>query len=185
MRASEDVLHVNDIVASEWVAAGAPPSLDHLVGRVVAVEVFQLLCPGCVAHGIPQAKRIRAAFPAEDVAVVGLHSVFEHHAAMTPTVLRAFLSEYGVTFPVAVDAPSEDGDPRPGTMRRFAMRGTPTLLLFDAEGRLAEQMFGASDDVAVGARIAELVAARGPSRRGEVAAPVAAGDCEDGRCSVD
>lgn len=170
MGATSTTLRITDLVASGWIGDGAPAAPDDLLGRVVVVEVFQLLCPGCVSHGIPQAKRVRAAFSPEDVAVIGLHSVFEHHAAMAPEVLRAFLAEYAVPFPVAIDAPSEDGDPRPVTMRRFAMRGTPTLLLFDAGGRLADQVFGAADDMAVGARIAGLVGTSGgPARDGNAA----------------
>jgi len=180
MSAEHETLRVTDLVASEWLGDGAPAAPADLLGRVTVVEVFQLLCPGCVAHGIPQAKRIRAAFTAEEVTVLGLHSVFEHHAAMGPEVLRAFLAEYAVPFPVAIDAPSEDGDPRPVTMRRFAMRGTPTLLLFDAEGRLAEQVFGAADDVVLGARIARLV--EGSRRSVTAQAPSREDRCDETGC---
>ncbi|MDH4283202.1 MAG: hypothetical protein OEV36_11160 [Myxococcales bacterium] len=64
-----------------WFNAPDDFSLDRLRGRVVALHAFQMLCPGCVAHGIPQAQRIAASFASEDVAVVGLHTVFEHHEA--------------------------------------------------------------------------------------------------------
>src|SRR5690606_19654212 len=98
--------------------------------------------------------------PAERVAVVGLHTVFEHHAAMTPVALEAFLHEYRIGFPVGVDTPSDDG-PIPRTMRAYAMQGTPTLVLIDAEGRLRAQHFGQVPDLALGARIAGLVAEAG------------------------
>lgn len=49
------------------------------------LHTFQMLCPGCVAYGIPQAGRVHEALP--DVAVVGLHTVFEHHEAMHPPAL--------------------------------------------------------------------------------------------------
>ena len=42
-------------------------------------------------------------FPTDKVAVHGLHSVFEHHAAMTPISLNAFLQEFQDSFPVAVN----------------------------------------------------------------------------------
>ena len=48
------------------------------------MEAFQMLCPGCVSHGLPQAKRIQHTF-GDAVTVLGLHCVFEHHAAMTPS----------------------------------------------------------------------------------------------------
>src|SRR3546814_1590645 len=64
-----------------------------------------MLCPGCVAHGIPQAKAIHAAFPPDKVRVIGLHTVFEHHAAMGPVSLEAFVHEYRLSFPIAIDTP--------------------------------------------------------------------------------
>jgi len=118
-----------------------------------------MLCPGCVQHGLPQAQRIHAAFDPADVAVVGLHTVFEHHEAMTPVSLRAFLHEYRIAFPVGVDAPGTDGGV-PQTMQAYGLRGTPSLLLIDRAGRLRRHSFGAEEDMAVGAAIATLVAER-------------------------
>ena len=91
------------ILASEWLNTPEPLTLEGLCGRVVVIECFQMLCPGCVSHGLPQAQRIAQTFRPQDVAVIGLHCVFEHHAAMTPLSLRAFLHEYRIRFPVAVD----------------------------------------------------------------------------------
>lgn len=145
---------------SQWFNADAPLDLASLRGRVVVLEAFQMLCPGCVSHGLPQAARVQATFPAGRVAVVGLHTVFEHHAAMTPVALEAFLHEYRIGFPVGVDMPSDEG-PIPRTMRAYAMQGTPTLVLIDARGRLRAQHFGQMPDLALGARIAGLVAEAG------------------------
>ncbi len=146
---------------SEWIGAGAPAGIAALRGRVIVLHAFQLLCPGCVHHGIPQAQRIQASFAQEDVSVIGLHTVFEHHDAMTPTVLRAFVHEYRIAFPVGVDAPSSTrGDPTPETMRAYGMRGTPTLVLIDRNGHLRHHGFGAEEDLVVGAAIATLLAER-------------------------
>ena len=125
----------------------------------MALHAFQMLCPGCVQHGLPQAQRIHALFDPGEVAVVGLHTVFEHHAAMTPVSLRAFLHEYRIAFPVGVDAPGKHG-PVPQTMQAYRLRGTPSLLLIDREGRLRRHGFGAEEDLAVGAAIAALLAER-------------------------
>ena len=142
----------------EWLNAEAPLSLASQRGKVVLLEAFQMLCPGCVGHGIPQALRARQAFPEDALAVVGLHTVFEHHAAQGGAVaLEAFLHENRVRFPVGIDAHS-DGDPVPLTMRAYAMQGTPTLLLYDRGGRLRLQRFGAMEDMALGAAIATLAA---------------------------
>lgn len=61
-----------------WVNS-EPLTLEDLRGRVVVVEAFQMLCPGCVSGALPQAQRLQQAF-GEDIALVGLHTVFEHHA---------------------------------------------------------------------------------------------------------
>ncbi len=140
-----------------WFNTREAPRPEALRGRVVVLHAFQMLCPGCVSHGIPQAQRIQATFAPEDVCVVGLHSVFEHHEAMRPVSLEAFLHEYRVTFPVAVDAPG-DASPIPKTMAAYEMRGTPTLVLIDKAGRLRLHVFGRPDDMAVGAAVASLVA---------------------------
>lgn len=146
--------------AAEWLNCDAPLSLADLRGRVVVLHAFQMLCPACVQHGLPQAKRIHALFPPASVAVVGLHSVFEHHEAMRPVSLRAFVHEYRLGFPIAVDAPPANPvDPVPRTMAAYGMRGTPTLVLIDRNGDLRRHAFGVEDDLTVGAAITALLSA--------------------------
>ena len=141
-----------------WFNTDGVLQLSDLRGKVVVVHAFQMLCPACVHHGLPQVQRIRAAFAPQDVAVIGLHTVFEHHAAMTSVSLEAFLHEYGIAFPVGVDARgSAPTDPIPVTMRAYGMQGTPTLLLIDRRGDLRRHAFGAEDDLALGAAIATLI----------------------------
>jgi len=144
------------ILASEWLNTPQPLTLEGLRGRVVAVECFQMLCPGCVSHGLPQASRIAQTFRPQDVAVIGLHCVFEHHAAQGPVSLAAFLHEYRIGFAVAVDMAGDPG-PLPQTMARYGLEGTPSLLLIDRAGRLRARHFGAVPDLALGAEIMALV----------------------------
>ena len=140
-----------------WLNTPEPLRLERLRGRVVLLHAFQMLCPGCVAHAIPQAQRVAELFKAAPLTVIGLHTVFEHHAAMGLESLRAFVHEYRVRFPVGIDAPGPDGDPMPRTMRAYAMQGTPTTLLFDARGQLRRQVFGIYDDLLLGAEIGTLL----------------------------
>lgn len=142
-----------------WFNAREPLTLAGLRGKVVALHAFQMLCPGCVQSGLPQAQRIAAIFPPGEVAVLGLHTVFEHHEAMTPVSLAAFIHEYRIGFPVGVDRPGEDG-PVPRTMAAFGMRGTPSLVLVDRRGMIRHHGLGAEDDMKVGAEIALLMAER-------------------------
>lgn len=132
---------------------------DLLHGRVVVLHAFQMLCPACVHHGLPQAQRIEATFAVNDVAVIGLHTVFEHHAAMTPVSLEAFLHENRIRFAVGVDAAAPDSsDPVPVTMRSYGFQGTPSLVMIDRLGRVRRHSFGAEEDLTVGAAIAALLA---------------------------
>lgn len=141
-----------------WLNTPKPLDLAQLRGKVVLLHAFQMLCPGCVANAIPQAKRAAQLFAGAPLAVVGLHTVFEHHAVMGADALQVFLHEYRVGFPVGIDAPGPDSDPIPRTMRAYAMRGTPTTILIDAEGHLRQQVFGACDDLWLGAEIGMLLA---------------------------
>jgi peroxiredoxin len=144
-----------ELQVAGWFNAASPITLAGLKGKVVVIMAFQMLCPGCTEHGIPQAKRIRERFSAAEVAVIGLHSVFEHHKVMTAEALEVFISEYKIPFPVGVDA-AGDGDV-PRTMASFQMQGTPTLLIFDRAGRLRRHYFGKPDDMTLAAEIMALV----------------------------
>ena len=143
--------------AIQWFNTDSPLDVTQLRGKVIALHAFQMLCPGCVSHGVPQTQRIFETFDADKVAVVGLHTVFEHHQAMQPVSLKAFLHEYRVTFPVGIDE-AGDQDPIPKTMSAYNMRGTPTLILIDRNGFLRYHAFGQAPDLTVGAAIAQLLA---------------------------
>lgn len=139
-----------------WFNTNAPIRLESLRGKVVVLYAFQMLCPGCVSHGLPQAKAIYEQFTRDEVEVIGLHSVFEHHAAMQPQSLAAFLYEYRVPFPVAVDR-HEAGKPLPLTMQAYAMQGTPTLIIIDKQGMLRMQSFGPPSDLLLGRWLGRLL----------------------------
>jgi len=142
---------------AEWLNSDQPLALGDLRGRVVVALAFQMLCPGCVAQALPQMQRIRDAFPESEVAVIGLHTVFEHHEAQgRRDVLAAFLHENRIGFPVGIDAQGDGMLPQ--TMGAYAMQGTPTVLLIDRAGRLRMQRFGHIDDLRLGAAIASIAA---------------------------
>jgi len=145
------------LITSDWL--NAPPNfgLAALRGRVVVMEAFQMLCPGCVRHGLPLAQQVVQSFDPNEVAVIGLHTVFEHHAAQgTRVALEAFAHEYRLTFPIGMDAPDPAG-PIPQTMQAYAMQGTPTLVLIDRLGKLRMQHFGQMEEMKLGAIIMSLV----------------------------
>lgn len=170
-----------ELAVGQWFNTPSPLTLAALKGRVVFIHAFQLLCPGCVAHAIPQVQRIERVFAGADLQVVGLHTVFEHHAAMTPVTLKAFLHEYRLTSPVGVDlADAESGIPL--TMQRYRFRGTPSSALIGRDGTILHSAFGVEDDLALGARIASALAAPIPAG---VSRPAVAEGCAGGVCAVE
>jgi hypothetical protein len=165
---------------SRWFNTPRPIALADLRGKVVAIHAFQMLCPGCVSHGLPQAARLREAFAADDLEVIGLHTVFEHHQAMGPEALAAFLHEYRLPFPVGVDAPDAAGAV-PMTMAAWGLRGTPSLVLLDREGQPRFSRFGLIDDLALGAIVGQLI--QRPHQPGVAEPPRSeAAGCDAGAC---
>lgn len=159
--------HAPEWQTSRWFNTPAPITLASLRGKVVMLHAFQMLCPGCVSHGVPQAQRVATAFAGAPLAVVGLHTVFEHHDVMGPEALEVFLHEYRVRFPVAVDRAATSGVGVPDTMAAYGMRGTPTAVLIDAEGIVRRHVFGAYDDLQLGHDLGQLLAeATGDGWRG-------------------
>lgn len=144
---------------AQWFNSSSPLAIENLRGKVVALHAFQMLCPGCVTTSIPQVQRIARAFNPAQLAVIGIHTVFEHHDVMTPQALAVFIREFQLTFPIGFDLPGPAG-PIPQTMSAYAMQGTPTLILIDRRGRLRKHAFGTEDDMRVGADIAFLLAER-------------------------
>jgi len=184
-QAADDVTVPLD--TSLWLNAPQPVTLDGLRGRVVVLHAFQMLCPGCVSHGLPQAVRIHWLFPQERVAVIGLHTVFEHHDVMGPEALRVFLHEYRVPFPVGIDQ-AVPGGPVPMTMQAYGLRGTPSVVVFDRYGCVRLSHFGQIDDLYLGAVIGQLLA-EAPVQPTVDACDRAANQtrvasCADGVCAV-
>lgn len=144
-----------ELEVSEWLNhEGLTPA--DLRGKVVLIEVFQMLCPGCVNHSIPQAVKIHRKVDDSQLQVIGLHSVFEHHDVMTPQALKVFLDEFGVKFPVAVDK-SREGQRIPSTMKKYRLEGTPSTILVDRKGRIRQVQFGQMDDFVLGLLIGSLL----------------------------
>lgn len=61
---------------SEWVQ-GAPTNFDQEKDHIILAEVFQVNCPGCFMHAIPEAINIYNKFKEDGVRVVGIATAFE------------------------------------------------------------------------------------------------------------
>jgi hypothetical protein len=75
---------------------------------------------------------------------------------MMPHALEVFIHEYRIRFPVGVDMPGVAG-PIPKTMEAYEMRGTPTLMLLDRQGRICHHQLGRIGDLRLGALIGQLI----------------------------
>lgn len=171
-----------ELAVSEWFNTPEPITLAGLRGRPVFLHAFQALCPGCVSGAVPQLHKLEQVFGKTDLAIVGVHTVFEHHAAMTPVTLKAFLHEYRITSPVGVDLADENSH-IPITMQRFSLRGTPSSVLIGRDGRMINQTFGVEADMVLGARIAMALSERVPNIEAAVTGEGGSG-CAGGVCEA-
>jgi ABC-type nickel/cobalt efflux system permease component RcnA len=144
-----------EITASRWLNSGKKLALKDFKGKVIVVAVFQILCPGSVKFGLPQATRLRKAFTQDEVAVLGLHMAFENFEKQSVEEVEKFLTHTGIDIPVAYDKP--DGENLPATMKAYELQGTPAMLIFDRQGRLRRHYLGAVDDLRIGAEVMGLL----------------------------
>jgi len=166
-------------MTSGWLNSDRSLDIPDFRGRVLIIEAFQMLCPGCVSHGLPQAQRIDQVFPSDQVAVIGLHTVFEHHEVQgTREALAAFAHEYRLRFPIGID--QQDGR-LPATMTSYDMQGTPTLVVIDRSGFRRFQRLGHVDDLTLGRVIGTLLAETPTAGSSETAVRLG---CDEGACTV-
>lgn len=141
--------------ASPWLLSD-PLKEKELMGNVVVLYAFQMLCPACILHGSPLAQKINQIFSSNIVKVIGIHTVFEHHSVMGPKALEVYLSEFRYSFPVVIDQHSTS-HPIPDVMRSLELQGTPSFLLFDKEGKMRYHYFGTVDALQIGFDIGQMV----------------------------
>ncbi len=157
-----------ELETARWFNSDGPIKLKDLKGKVVVLAAFQTHCPGSVKHGLPQAARLALSFSDDEVAVIGLNTPFEEQEKQTAEALEAFVAEHELPFAVALDKPNGAGIPK--TMEAYEIRGTPTVLVFDRQGRLRRHYLGHVDDVRLGAEIMALaIEARDAPREASIA----------------
>jgi hypothetical protein len=142
-----------ELESARWFNADGPMSLAALKGKVIIVAAFQTHCPGSLRHGLPQAERMAQGFSEDEVAVIGLNTAFEETEKQTPAALEILIGEKDLTFPIAIDKPGSD---IPRTMSAYEIQGTPTVLLFDRQGRLRRHYVGQVDDIRLAAEVMAL-----------------------------
>lgn len=173
-----------ELQTSDWINTLEPITLASLLGKVVVLHSFQMLCPGCVQVGIPQAQKIYEEFDPEKVAVIGLHTVFEHHSVMGKEALEVFVHEYRLRFPIGIDRYGDDDKGLPLTMSAYQMQGTPTLILIDKIGKLRLHKFGHISDLTLGRSIGTLLSERIESTESPVGSQKSIDLCDEDGCKI-
>ena len=121
-----------NLSVSEWIQ-GKPTNIDKERGNVVLVEVFQVNCPGCFTHGIPQAIDMYVKYYQDGLRVLGVATAFEDFDKNTLDNLKLLLTtgevigetrrvlaqygrlapgnklDYKIPFPVAMDTLLKSG----------------------------------------------------------------------------
>ena len=111
---------------------GKPLQLSALKGKVVILDFWATWCPPCRAE-IPHFKELDAQYKSRGLEMIGI-SLDQGGES----VVKSFLQEQGVTYPVAL------GDER--IVRAYGgIRGIPTTFLIDKQGRIAKKLVGYHD----------------------------------------
>ena len=199
-----------NFAVSDWVQ-GAPTNFDQEKDHIVLVEVFQVNCPGCFMHALPEAINIYNKYKDEGVRVIGIATAFEDYDKNTLDNLKMLVQTgevigetksalsmngqlesgklpYKIPFPLAMDKltkidgkvsdekimqfvygqiPEFDSQSEEyrkqiiqrvrdymkskeysaETFEKFALQGTPSMILVDRKGILRNVSFGQSGNV--------------------------------------
>jgi hypothetical protein len=65
-----------DLEVEEWLG-GPSTNISNELGRPILIKVFQVNCPGCFTHGIPEVLEVRKKFIESTLLVWGLATAFE------------------------------------------------------------------------------------------------------------
>lgn len=102
---------------SEWVQ-GAPTNIDQEKDKIILVEVFQVNCPGCFMHALPEAINIYNKYKDDGVRVLGIATAFEDFDKNTLENLK-MLAETGEVIGETREALSMYGQLKEGNKITF------------------------------------------------------------------
>jgi thiol-disulfide isomerase/thioredoxin len=112
--------------------AGKSLSLADFRGKVVLVNLWATWCEPCIRE-MPSLDRLRAALPAQDLAIVLVSQDRGGDKVVAP-----FFAKLGLKLETYLDPKSTVG-------HAFEVRGLPTSILIDREGRELGRVEGALD----------------------------------------
>lgn len=123
---------------------------DTLAGRVILVNAWATWCGPCVLE-MPAFQRVQDELGAQGFLVIGISADQER-----PDVVRTFLEELGITYPITVGPHHVLG--------RLAaqVRGLPTSMLLARNGSLARRVEGVFPEEDLRTAVLELLQEKAP-----------------------
>lgn len=82
-----------ELELDNWLQ-GEAMTLQQLRGQVVLILVFQVNCPGCFLHALPEVAQLHTKYASAGLHIIGLATAFEDFAQNTQANLR-LLVEHG------------------------------------------------------------------------------------------
>ena len=134
------------LAASPWL--NGRPSRESLRGKVVLVDVFTVDCVNC-RNVTPNLRHLSESQRGK-LAIIGVHTP-ETPVERERSHVVASLRELGITWPVALDDAS-------ALWNTYGVEAWPTQLIFDRKGHLRKTIVGDSQEDAVNATVAALLA---------------------------
>ena len=134
--------------ATPWANAPGPP---HVAGRVTIVDVFTFSCINC-KHVTPELRKLRGAYNANDLAIIGVHAPELPEEHVHANVVRA-LHDQDITWPVVYDDSFK-------LWNTYGVSAWPTQLVFDRHGNLRATYVGEGNDAELERTVRGLVAER-------------------------
>ncbi len=117
-----------ELEISEWLR-GPATSLQKLRGKVVLLDFFQIICPGC--HRVhPHILQMQEKYGKNGLQVIGIAVAFELQHIQKRKDIREFIERTEFNYPVGIDKNFTK------TFRAYKARGTPYAAIIDQAGNL-------------------------------------------------
>ena len=121
------------LVVEEWLGS-QDVTLADLKGKVVLIDFFQIICPGC-NDAKPKIAAMQEKYGDQGLETIGLAVAFELHDSQKPDRVKSHLAENPYSYPVAIDKDQEK------TFEAYRAMGTPWTILIDREGTVRYASF--------------------------------------------
>lgn len=109
---------------------GETITLSELRGQPILVNLWASWCPPC-RQEMPAMQRMYEEFSAQGFTILAVNTTFQDNLTDT----QAFVSEFGLTFPILLDRDGQVSD-------RYNLRALPSSFFIDRDGVIQEVVIG-------------------------------------------